>query len=687
MIEQEYRLNLVPGCGETPPIVHVSQYDVGSRTLKFVLHNNGISFSAPSGSTVSCDGTKSDKKGFSYQGTISGNTATIELEKQMTAKEGPVDCQLTIKNGDQVLGTSNFVLQVERGSLNDDTDLSDTDLPIFEQDLESAVQAAQDAKTAAETAQGKAEDAQSAAEAAKTAAESAKTSAESSASQAISSASSAAQSASTAQQYSGNPAKTINGTWWIWNAETQEYEDSGMPSVLSIVKSYPSVSAMEADFANMQENDLVIIATADISDPDNSKLYIRGDTDWIYLSDLSGLAGVGIENIELTSGTHAPGTSDTYTINYTDGTSTTFQVYNGADGTGSGDMAQSVYDPQNRRQDIYEYADTAAAEVAEQIPTNVSELTNDSGYLTSETDPTVPSWAKEAQKPTYTATEVGAIPIISKPTAGNLASVTAGGGVQDSGKKPSDFVDRVIPSTAGNVALLASDGNLQDSGKQFTPAGIGAAPDGYGLGTTQGMDIPTNESGARDLNLATNNGWYYIYNSENYVNFPGSSEGGPNAGYHAMRVDAFRGVTQTIYMGYQTWAGCIAIRHKNFSSSSWGNWCWINPPMTTGISYRTLEIFNGKPVYKMAISCGAMPAENSTKTVSHGVYNIEAIVAYGGYMNAGGDTSLSIPFRNTTTNYCDIGVDYSKVTIVAGSTSLTGYTSSIVWFSYTLTTD
>lgn len=44
------------------------------------------------------------------------------------------------------------------------------------------------------------------------------------------------------------------------------------------------------------------------------------------------------------------------------------------------------------------------------IPTKVSELTNDSGYITSytETDPTVPAWAKEASKPTYTASEVGA---------------------------------------------------------------------------------------------------------------------------------------------------------------------------------------------------------------------------------------------------------------------------------------
>lgn len=44
------------------------------------------------------------------------------------------------------------------------------------------------------------------------------------------------------------------------------------------------------------------------------------------------------------------------------------------------------------------------------VPTNVSAFTNDAGYITgyTETDPTVPSWAKAAQKPSYTAAEVGA---------------------------------------------------------------------------------------------------------------------------------------------------------------------------------------------------------------------------------------------------------------------------------------
>lgn len=43
------------------------------------------------------------------------------------------------------------------------------------------------------------------------------------------------------------------------------------------------------------------------------------------------------------------------------------------------------------------------------VPTKVSQLQNDSKYLTSftETDPTVPAWAKASSKPSYTKSEVG----------------------------------------------------------------------------------------------------------------------------------------------------------------------------------------------------------------------------------------------------------------------------------------
>ena len=44
------------------------------------------------------------------------------------------------------------------------------------------------------------------------------------------------------------------------------------------------------------------------------------------------------------------------------------------------------------------------------IPAKTSDLENDSGFLTEETDPSVPEWAKQSKKPSYTADEVGALP-------------------------------------------------------------------------------------------------------------------------------------------------------------------------------------------------------------------------------------------------------------------------------------
>ena len=52
----------------------------------------------------------------------------------------------------------------------------------------------------------------------------------------------------------------------------------------------------------------------------------------------TGDTGNGIDNIVRTSGDGSPGTTDTYTITYTDATTDTFTVYNGANGEGAGSV-------------------------------------------------------------------------------------------------------------------------------------------------------------------------------------------------------------------------------------------------------------------------------------------------------------------------------------------------------------
>lgn len=74
------------------------------------------------------------------------------------------------------------------------------------------------------------------------------------------------------------------------------------------------------------------------------------------------------------------------------------------------------------------------------VPTKLSELTNDKGYITgyTETDPTVPSWAKATSKPSYTASEVGAVPT-SRTVNGKALSANISLSASDVGARASTW--------------------------------------------------------------------------------------------------------------------------------------------------------------------------------------------------------------------------------------------------------
>lgn len=88
------------------------------------------------------------------------------------------------------------------------------------------------------------------------------------------------------------------------------------------------------------------------------------------------------------------------------------------------------------------------------IPTKVSDLTNDSGYITTETDPTVPSWAKASSKPSYTAAEVGAVPT-SRTVNGKALSSNITLSASDVSALPSSTV---IPTITDTYSGTSSDG-------------------------------------------------------------------------------------------------------------------------------------------------------------------------------------------------------------------------------------
>lgn len=381
--------------------------------------------------------------------------------------------------------------------------------------------AAKAAQTAAANAQKAAESAQTGAQAAKTAAESAQEAAESAKNAAAGSSTSAGKKASQAAQSAEDAASAKSA------AETAKTDaQAARDAIVNMI-----VEAVTLETGKP--------ATVSKSLVDNVYKLVfglpRGGTG---AQGPQGATGNGISGIALKSGTHAPGTSDVYTITLTDGTTFDFAVYNGANGTGAGDMLASIYDPQGKHQDVFKYVDDAIGaiptpDVSAQIkahnesemahpyirgliPTKTSQLDNDSGYLTQhqdisgkldktgdgsnvtaafttastranvatgeklsvlfgkiakwladlgslafkstvtksdlasdvqtslgradsalqsykETDPTVPEWAKAATKPSYTASEVGALPnttvIPTVPSTTNILKGNGSGGL------------------------------------------------------------------------------------------------------------------------------------------------------------------------------------------------------------------------------------------------------------------
>jgi len=88
------------------------------------------------------------------------------------------------------------------------------------------------------------------------------------------------------------------------------------------------------------------------------------------------------------------------------------------------------------------------------------------GYITAETDPTVPSWAKQTTKPTYTASEVGALPDTTViPDVSGLATKT---------ELTTGLATKADASTLNNYALktdLSSYSTTTQNDTKYQPKG------------------------------------------------------------------------------------------------------------------------------------------------------------------------------------------------------------------------
>lgn len=153
------------------------------------------------------------------------------------------------------------------------------------------------------------------------------------------------------------------------------------------------------------------------------------------------------------------------------------------------------------------------------VPTDVSAFNNDAGYLTSytETDPTVPSWAKQQSKPAYTANEVGAIPTTEKGANNGVATLGSDGRIPVA-QLPS-YVDDVLEyTTLNDFPATGESGKIyiaQDTNKTYRWSGSNYAEisESLALGETSstayaGDKGKANADAIRDLQRSVINGSY-----------------------------------------------------------------------------------------------------------------------------------------------------------------------------------
>ena len=112
---ETFNLNIIPGA--TSPVCHASQYDIG-RTIRINLFDGVSVFTLSGAETVSLSVRKPDGNVVTAAVT---NTSDSYVEfvttEQMTACHGSNLCELKLEEGGDVIGTMNFILEVEQDPL------------------------------------------------------------------------------------------------------------------------------------------------------------------------------------------------------------------------------------------------------------------------------------------------------------------------------------------------------------------------------------------------------------------------------------------------------------------------------------------------------------------------------------------------------------------------------------------
>lgn len=187
-----------------------------------------------------------------------------------------------------------------------------------------------------------------------------------------------------------------------------------------------------------------------------------------------------------------------------------------------------------------------------------------------------------------------------------------------------------------------------------TPAEIGAAPSGYGLGEYGAKQV---DWGAIDS--VTKPGWYRFASGITIGN-------AWEVASPYMRVDAWdaNSCVQTLYSASAPMRKLIRVR----SSGVWQDWEFEAVPGYPGYEARLTERWNGKPVYWKLISMGTCAAAGSAVRKQHGI-SATNFISCRGIIIDGKGTAHELVAGNTLAS-CYVESGYA---IIHSQDSLTSY--------------
>lgn len=131
-------LNLIPG--GVMKVIHVNQVNENIE-IQFRIMNGAQPFNVPEGVSCTIRGTKGDNFGYAADVAVTAgsNIVTVTLTEQLTAVAGAGNIFELVFVGasdDMKVSTENFLLDVERAALGEDTVISDSDLAYADQVLD-----------------------------------------------------------------------------------------------------------------------------------------------------------------------------------------------------------------------------------------------------------------------------------------------------------------------------------------------------------------------------------------------------------------------------------------------------------------------------------------------------------------------------------------------------------------------